>query len=179
MRNDWLLSGVLAVACASLVLPAYAGKVRVEVPRGTDLSKYKTYQWLPPKMLGKSGVVEDDPAIGPLVKEAVNRELTQKGLTEVATGGDLQVSTIVLAASVPQLEAVLFAGPDLMYDTPIASMGRYNREGTLVVNLIDPKTKKSAWTGMVTESIDNKPGGGQKKIAPAAAKMFKKFPAVK
>jgi hypothetical protein len=58
-------------------------------------------------------------------------------------------------------------------------MGRYNREGTLVVNLIDTRTKKSAWVGMVQESIDNKPGAGRKKLPSAAAKLFKKYPSTK
>jgi len=79
----------------------------------------------------------------------------QRGLKEVAEGGDLQVATGILTTSIPQVEAVIFGGPANIYATPIATMGRYNREGTLVVNLIDTRTKKSAWIGMVTESIDN------------------------
>jgi hypothetical protein len=45
-----------------------------------------------------------------------------------------------------------------------------------VVNLIDTKTKKSAWVGMIQDSIDNKPGAGIKKLPSAAEKLFKKFP---
>ena len=144
----WLL------ACGLVQAPCFAGKARVEVPKGADLSQYRTYQWLPPKALTNTGVVDNHPELGPLVKEAVNKQLMAKGLKEVESGGDLQVATIVLGRAIPQLEAVVFGGPDIMYyDTPIATMGRYNREGTLVVNLIDSKTKKSAWTGLVTESI--------------------------
>ena len=179
-QNKYLRGTLTALLSAVLLLPCYAGKVRVEVPPGTDLGRYKTYRWLPTKALTSAGVVENEPVTTPLVKEAVNAQLKQKGLTEVAEGGDLLVQTLVLRAAVPQLEAVVFGGPYLgAYDTPIASMGRYNKEGTLVVNLIDPQTKKSAWLGMITESIDNKPGGGQKKIAPAAAKLFKKYPSPK
>jgi hypothetical protein len=160
--------------------PCYAGKVRVQVPPGIDMSVYKTYQWLPPRILDKVGVVENDPVIAPLIKEAVNRQLTQRGLREVPEGGDLQVSAGVLQDYIPQVEAVVFGGPThMMYETPIATMGRYNREGTLIVNLIDTKTKKSAWIGLVTESLDRTPGSGQKKIGPAAEKLFKKFPAAK
>jgi hypothetical protein len=117
------------------------------------------------------------------MRAAINAELTARGLKEVAEGGDLQVSAIILTTSVPQLEAVLFAGSIYDYGmdfaTPIATMGRYNREGTLAVNLIDTKTKKSAWAGLITEDIDNKKGAGLKKIGPAAKKLFSKYPSPK
>jgi len=159
--------------------PCQGGKLRADVGPGANFASYKTYEWLPTRVLKSSGVVEDDPVLTPLIKDAINRQLMARGMTEVAKGGDLQVSAGVLTASIPQLEAVIFAGPAMTYATPIANMGRYNKEGTLVVNLIDTKSKKYAWIGMVQESIDNKPGGGQKKIAPAAEKLFKKYPVAK
>ena len=161
----------------SVISPCFAGKVQTWTSKSADFSRYKTYQWLPPKLLTKTGVVDNDSDIAPLIMAAVSRELRQKGLTEVAEGGDLQVSTLALAESIPQLEAVIFPGnTPLDFATPIATMGRYNREGTLIVNLIDAKTNRSAWFGSAKETIDNKPGAGKKKIAPAAAKLFKKYP---
>ena len=177
MRIDrYVRIGFLILAGSVLVHPSYAAKVRTQLGANADFARYKTYRWLPPKALTKTGVVENDPVIAPAIKDAVNQQLTQHGLTEVTEGGDLEVSSGVLNEFIPQVEAVLFAGPDLMYDTPIATMGRYNRTGTLVVNLIDTKTKKSAWVGMVQDSIDNKPGAGLKKLPSAAGKLFKKFP---
>jgi Domain of unknown function (DUF4136) len=172
-----LQTGSTLLLTLSLFNPCFAGKPKTAVGVNIDFSSYKTYRWLPTRILTKAGVVEDDPTIVPAVRNAVNRELTARGLTEVAEGGDLQVSTFVLTTSVPQLEAVIFAGGvPLDFATPIASMGRYNREGTLAINLIDTKTKKYAWAGMITESVDNKPGAGVKKIGPAAEKLFSKFP---
>ena len=179
MNYRFLPIGVAACALGWLPLPCYGGKVRAEPGPGADFARYKTYQWLPPRVLTSSGVVENDPVLTPLIKDAINRQLNLRGLTEVSEGADLQVSAGVLTASIPQLEAVIFAGPAMTYATPIANMGRYNKEGTLIVNLIDTRMKKSAWIGMIQESIDNKPGGGHKKIAPAAAKLFKKYPTVK
>jgi len=162
------------------VLPCYAGKVVAYVGQGVDLSKYRTYQWLPPKILTKTGVVEGDPEYAPLIKAAVDRQLVRLGLIEVADGADLQVAALALSESIPQLEAVVFPGHVAMdFATPIATMGRYNREGTLVVNLIDTSTKKSAWAGLARETIDNKPGSGKKKIEQAAIRLFKKYPSKK
>lgn len=120
--------------------------------------------------------MEDDPVLVPLIKDALDRELSRKGLKQVADGADLQVCTLALAESSPQLEAILFTGAPPDFTSPLGTMGRYNREGTLVVNLIDTRTKKSAWCGMVKESLDNKTGAGRKKIGPATAKLFKKYP---
>lgn len=166
--------------CAAVLTPCCAGKVKTFVSEKSDFASYKTYQWLPTRILTKAGVVEDDPDISPIVKAAVNRELTSRGLKEVAEGGDLQIVSCVLNTYVPQLEAYIFPfGGTLDYATPIAAIGRYNREGTLAISLIDRNTKKSAWAGMITESIDNKPGAGAKKIPKATETLFKKYPVKK
>jgi Domain of unknown function (DUF4136) len=155
----------------------FAGKVQVWMEKGADFSKYKTYEWLPPKILASTGIVENDPEYAPLIKEAVDRQLALKGLKQVSHNGDLQVSTLVLAQSIAQLEGFLFAGtPPDFFTAPVAAVARYNREGTLIVNLIDAKMQRSAWCGMATESVNRDRGSGKKKIAPAAAKLFKKFP---
>jgi hypothetical protein len=157
--------------------PCHAAKVLTYVGKDVDFSQYKTFAWLPPKILTKTGVVEGDAEFAPLIKAAVGRQLTQLGLVEVAEGGDLQVATLALRESIPQLEALVFPGSLSMdYATPIAAMGRYNHEGTLVVNLIDTRTKKSAWAGLARETVDSKPGSGKKKIDQAAVRIFKKYP---
>ena len=169
----------LALTAAVTAQPAY-GKVRTQLTPGADMTRYKTYQWLPTRALRNTGLVENDPELTPLIKEALNRELQQRGLTEVAEGGDLQVSTAVTTHATPQVEAVWFAGPqDLDFATPIATMGRYNRKGSLFVNLIDSRTKKSAWLGMAEENLNDMKGAGLKKIGKAAENMFKKYPVSK
>jgi len=171
-RAALIALGVLFVA------PGFGGKVQSWPGRDADFSYYHTYSWLPVRVLTKSGVLENDDVAAPLIRQAVNRQLSQTGLTEVAQGGDLEVSAAALTASIPQVEAVIIpsGAASLDYYEPIATIGRYNKEGTLVVNLIIAGTKKSAWLGMAKESIDNKPGGGLKKIDKAATAMFKKYP---
>ena len=177
--NSLRFAAVLAILAGVLLQPAHAAKVRAEKLPGADFARYKTYQWLPTKVLTNTGVVENHPEIGPAIKQAIDQQMVKLGFREVAEGGDLQISALALTASIPQLEAVVFGGPNMMYGTPIATMGRYNKEGTLVVNLIDTRTKKSAWVGMVQESLDNEKGSGQKKLPSAAARLFKKYPTAK
>jgi hypothetical protein len=160
---------------------ADAGKVRAFAGKGVDLSQYKTYHWLPTRALTNTGLVENDPVLTPLLREAVNKELTRVGLVEVADGGDLQVATGLTKHASPQIEAVVLASgaQGMYYATPIATMGRYNRKGSLIVNLIDSKTKTSAWAGIAEEDLNDMEGAGQKKIGKAAANLFRKYPAKK
>ena len=172
------LSAAGALALLPAVQPCYAGKVEAYLGKGVDMSTYKTYEWLPPRMLAKSGVVEDHPEFGPLVKAAVNKQLQARGLQEVPSGGDLQVATMGLSESVPQLEAMIFPGYYAQSDwgTGYTGIGRYNKEGTLVINLIDAKTKKSAWAGLARETLKNEPGSGREKIDKATTRIFEKYP---
>jgi hypothetical protein len=158
----------------------YAGKARTHLTPGVDISQYKTYQWLPTRVLRNTGLIENDPVLTPLIKEAVNRELALLGLKEVSEKADLQIAAGITTHAFAQVEAVFFAGPDdLDFATPIATMGRYNHKGSLIVNLIDTKTNKSAWAGVAEEDIQKTPEAGQKKIAKAARNLFKNFPGKK
>ena len=169
------------LASAAILTPLFARTVKTEVGYGNpDFAGYKTYQFLGVKLLGKTGIVDNDPVVAPAAKQAVTDQLTARGLTEVPEGGDLQVSILVFTDYFPQMEAAIFAnGIPYLYGTPIATMGRYNKQGTLAVNLIDSHTKKFAWAGYCTESLDNKQGSGVKKIPKAAANIFKKYPKTK
>jgi len=172
------LTGVPLILIASVLNPCLA-KIKTFANPAIDLSTYKTYQWLPPKILTNTGIVENDPTVAPAIKNAVNRELRARGLVEVEQGGELLVATCALASYSLQLEALIFpgvVGANETFASPIVTMGRYNREGTFAVNLIEATTNKSAWVGLITDSINDKPGSGVKKLPKAAARLFAKYP---
>ncbi len=145
-----LISGMLL---ASIVV----AKVQVVSPKGVNFTQYHTYQWFPPRILKKTGLVDDDDVVAPLIKKAINNEMAKRGFTLVTDGADIQVATWALREAIPQLEAFIYPAGGYQYGfgIPIATLGRYNHEGTLVVNLIDAKTKKSAWAAASTKSLDS------------------------
>jgi len=179
-RNSLILT---ALSALFVLLPvALYAKMKVEVfyAKVADFSSYKTYQWLPTKAMGSSGIVENEEYFTPLIKAAIDRQLAAKGLKQVPQGGDLQVATLVMKSASPQLEAIIygwFPTADYigMVGGPIATVGRYNYEGTFVVNLIDSKTNKSAWAAIARDSLD-RAGGSGSKLGKAAEKMFEKYP---
>jgi hypothetical protein len=168
---------LLCVFFASLPALCFGGDVKTAVAQGVDFSRYKTYVFLPSKFLTKRGVEEGDERLGPLIAKSVKEQLAKKGFTEVSENPDFEVVTWALSESIPQLEAVLFApyGTIDWGTAPISTVGRYNRHGTLAVNLIDVKTNKSIWAGMVTRAL-NKPSRVSSDIDKGASDLFKKFP---
>lgn len=175
------ITGAVALVIA-LSAVVCLGKVKTQVNKNVDLAHYKTYQWYPPRVLTKRGIVENDPTVAPLIRAAVNRELAKRNLTEVETGADLLVSTGALSESIPNIDALIYPGGALPagslidpVQSPIASVGRYNKQGTVVVNLIDAATKTSAWVALSTSSytdVNNLSGP----INKAVSDMFKKYP---
>src|SRR5271165_3003640 len=115
MKTRYRMVGMTLLFSAGLMRPTFAVNVKSQMGENADFSHYRTYQWLPPRVLTKVGVVENHPA-NPILKEAVGRQLAQKGLSELSDGADLMIQAWVVTESVPQLEAVLFAsGPDMIY----------------------------------------------------------------
>src|SRR5580765_3550576 len=152
--------GVLAYGLALLIsaaAPADAGDVRTFPAKGVDLTTYRTYRLLPPKVLTTTGLHEDEPTVGPLIREALARALAGKGLTARSEGADLEVASAATSVSIPQIEALVYnwigAGTSNIGTAPLATLGRYNKEGTLYVNLIDPRTNRSIWLGISTRAL--------------------------
>jgi len=159
---------------------ALAGEVKAFPAQDADLGRFKTFKMLPTRVLTGRGVEENDPNVSPFINSAVRSELTKKGLVEVAEGEDLEVAAGALAVSIPQVEAVLynFAGDADFGTSPLATIGRYNREGTLIVNLIDRKAKKSVWLGFAKRAL-GRPSNLKKDVDKAAQALFKKYPELK
>lgn len=169
-------TALLCSTAGLLRMVASGGEVTAFSPTGIDLSVYKTYKMLPTRVLTKRGVLEDDPDISPFVNAAIRRELAAKGLTEVSEGADVEVSAGALVEVNAQLEAIIFnVYMDATWGTsPMVTIGRYNKEGTLIVNLIDPRTKKSVWIGLARRAL-GRPSGREGTINKAAQELFKKF----
>jgi len=176
-------SSVALIFFAALVaLPtlAVADDVRVFPVRGIDLSQFKTFKMLPTRVLTGTGVIENDPDVSPFINAAIRKELTQKGLKEVSENADMEVAPGALSVSIPQVETLVFnVSMDADWGTsPLMVIGRYNKEGTMVVNLIDPRVKKSIWLGIVKRAT-GRPQSRERDVNKATANLFKKYPPLK
>jgi Domain of unknown function (DUF4136) len=181
LRTVHVLAAGIVLSISTLA-PAIAGDVRTFPAKGIDLATYRTYRLLPPRVLTKTGLHDDEPTVGPLIRTALSRELAGRGLVERPEGADLEVASAATAVSIPQIEALIYSwvgdGTSVIGTTPIATVGRYNKEGTLYVNLIDPRTQKSVWLGISTRAL-GKPDNFEGDINKATQALFKKYPAIK
>jgi len=134
---------------------------------GADFSKFHTYVWSGGKDITTQGMLENS-LVDKRVKEIVTRQLTAKGLTEVAAGqpSDLVVRYWVgikdkqSVESVPGSSLGYGYGPygpywggrwGTAYDQVIVN--NY-REGTLIIDLIDAKTKELAWRAYLVQTVE-------------------------
>ena len=136
-----LLAGLMClvslVSVAQDVVPYAQSDVKVDWVKGTDFSKYKTYAW------GTSHQKSPDPAWNQRHLETIDAVLQGEGLRKVMMDGN----------------------PSLIvsYDTgskPEYVVSKYTKypvnEGTLIVELVDPQTKKAVWWGIAEGALDGK-----------------------
>jgi hypothetical protein len=162
--------GALGVSCR-------AADVRAFGPNDVDYSRYRTFRILPPKGMTKTGIVEGDPRTAPPIIKSIRTQLTKKGLVEAGDGAsaDLDVTSFAVAEPVPQIEALIFATNQADFSTFTSTIGRSNWKGSLMVNMIDNKTNKSIWAGIVSKAL-GKADSVDKDINKAATDLFKKYP---
>ena len=147
LSNQVVLAGALLVAGFFTAGGIAHAIVKTRAAQNVDFSHYRSYEWLPPRVLLNTGLEEEDAVVAAMIKASVGQELTLRGLQELPSGAGIQVVII----------------------------SRYSHRGTLVVNLIDQATQRSVWVGLATGRFD-KPDQLESKVRQAVAKMFSRYP---
>lgn len=139
-RYKLLLAGIVClmslVSIAQDVVPYPTSQVKVDWVRGTDFSKYKTYAWS--TTYQKTATAEWDEY---LVKK-IDSQLQAKGLKRVAIEAD---SGLIVSYGF---------GSNIEYSIQgsIVSMKALTK-GTLVVELVDSRTKHPVWWGVLENTL--------------------------
>ena len=153
-----------------------AQKVKVDSP-GVDASKYKTYAW-------DRSSISSNPIVQQMIIEEVDKAAAVKGLTKVGENADMTFVAFT---------AVDF---DLHVDHPASSNPTAPRtinsiggsyavsKGTLVVTMLDARTKNNLWRGTATTTLPENPTfvaakdakNASKPIKKAVEKMFRQYP---
>ncbi len=165
---------------------AFAHKVRVDYDHRADFSRYKTFMWVEKPHT-------ENPLMDDRIVNAVNAQLSAKGLEPVTSGADLSVK----AQSLIQEKQILntfyddwgwgwgwgwagpgWGGPDWGGPDWATTYVDTYREGTITVDLFDTSSGKAIWRGVSTGSMSDKPDKASRKNAKVIAEMFESYPPV-
>ena len=157
-----------------LASAASAQQVKTDYDRNANFSQYKTYSW--------EKVQTQDPLWVARIKEAVNASLTAKGLTPVASGGDVAIVAIETTQNQQTLNTFYdgFGGGWRWrgmggFGDATTTTENY-KVGTLVVDLFDAHTKTLIWRGSSSDTLSDKSDKNIKNLDKAVQKMFDHFP---
>lgn len=152
-------------------------KTTVDYDHSVNFGKYHTYSWI--------GVNVQEPLWNDRITRAVDGQLTAKGWTKVASGGDASISAVGATHTQQSLDTWYSGGfgggwfhrgwwgggPGIatttVENTPI---------GTLHIDIFDTATKKLIWHGDASDTLSAKPEKNEMKMEKAVAELFKKFP---
>jgi len=153
---------------------AFAQHVETDFDHQANFSQYKTYSWQ---------VIKPENSLWDArIKNAVDTQLAAKGWTQVDSGGDVTIVAIGTTHTQRTLQTFYdgFGGGWRwrgFYGMGDATTTEQDyKEGTLVVDLYDGKTKQLIWRGSAEDTLSDKAAKNEKNLDKGVAKMFKKFP---
>jgi hypothetical protein len=155
---------------------AVAQQVTTDFDHQANFSQYKTYSWQEIKPANSLWDAR--------IKNAVDAQLAAKGWTQVDSGGDVAIVAIKTTQTQRTLQTFYdgfgggwgwrrFGGGGLGESE---TTERDYKDGTLVVDMYDAKTKQLFWRGSAEDTLSSKAEKNEKNLDKGIAKMFKSFP---
>ena len=155
---------------------AFAQHIQTDFDHQANFSQYKTYSW--------QQIKAADSLWDSRIKTAVDAQLAAKGWTQVDSGGDVAVVAIKTTQTQRSLQTFYdgfgggwgwrrFGGGGFGEAT---TTEQDYKEGTLVVDMFDAKTKQLIWRGSAEDTLSDKADKNEKNLDKGVEKMFKHFP---
>jgi hypothetical protein len=158
-------------------------KVKATADPNVNFSNYKTWAWDKPLPPG-------NPIIQQIIIESIEQAMATRGLTRVEEKGDLTVAYFAASNTDVQIGYPVFSdklGTTAAPNT-VTSLSSYAvTKGSIVVNMVDSKTKNTVWQASATHVLKDGPSGNpakdaerlDKPIRRSVEKIFNKFPRTK
>ncbi len=172
----------LFTACAAKV------QVKSEYDPAADFSNLKTYAWIPGSKKGGTvtGIIRNE-FVHATVRSALETQLARKGYERIFSGmpdfwiryyAALRTRLVVQTNYDSGLGGLSELQRSAALDTPTRSRVAEFDEGTLTLDVVDPKTDRLMWRGTAKTKI-NVDASDQKQVAKinkAARKLLEQFP---
>lgn len=184
MKSSVPRIALAVVAALTVTGMAFGQQVTYNYDRGTDFTKFKTYKWVKVE-----GAEQPDELTAKMITQAVETQLTAKGLTKVESGNaDLLVAYQVAVSK--EKEVTTFStgygyGPGWGgrwyggYGGGVTTATSATiLIGSLALDFYDAAGKSLVWRGLASKQIDPnaKPEKRQKNLDKGMAKLLKNFP---
>ena len=168
---------VITLAAAAAV---QAQKVKVLADPKADLTAYKSYQWDKPLPPG-------NPLVQQTIVDSIDQAMSGKGLKKVDEGADVTIVYFTATNADIQIGYPSWStsmGSGVSTGIAVGTQTWPVHKGTLVVDLVDGKTKNSVWRGTAQQILKDGPSGNittdakkvEAPIRKSVEKMFKQFP---
>jgi len=164
-----------------LFLAACSSEIRVssDYDPDYDLRKYSTFNWLPTTNIE----LEQNPLYynelnDKRIKSAVEEQFERKGYMMSTVKPDLIVHYHIIVDDQSIVTTDPFGYFYSPYWTHLQTTIRQYREGTLIIDVMDPKTSNLIWRGYASSPIEEaySPSKIDSLVKTAVTKIFKKFP---
>lgn len=182
---------VVAVLAAAAVVVQAGVKVRVEFDKEYDFTRVRTFGWHPDgagevKLLMREGGDPEEIRTRwePTIKDAVEQEMTKRGLAPATTGTpDLIMHYYFLSG--PNSDSQYrgqFIGAVPPWGLPDFAMTTTSfkifEQGTLVLDLIDGPKRQICWRGIAEAEVNRQrtPAERDKRIREGVRDLLQKFP---
>ena len=158
-----MLSAALIQGCSGI-------SVETDYDRTVDFASLRTYRWIEHEREDKENPFMRDPLIRSHVRSSVDAELAARGYTLLESGRpDFLVAYYFTARN--RVDVTHYAG---YYWYPHTSVYRY-KEGTLIVDIVDPEKKQLIWRGWATGMLHGREYAYDE-INDSVRAMLKRFP---
>ena len=163
----------LALAAGTLTLACSTMTTAVDYDHTINWSQFHTFQLAP-------GTQDPETFTQKRIDDGITAALTSKGWTVASSNPDILVFTHVVLTNQKQWNATSMGG-GFGYRGwggmgGMATATETNIPmGTLVVDLVNPKTKEMVWRGTATDQVSGD-GKDQGKVNEAVTTLFKNFP---
>ena len=161
-------------ACSSI-------EVHTDYDNTVDFSRFKTYYW------AKTPTTTRNPLMAPRIVAAIDGQLLAGGWTRAQEGqADAAVAAHVTTREQERIDTMYNnmgpgwigpgGGPGWSRSGMSSSTVTVFTVGTLIVDILDAKTRSAVWHGMATGTVDNDVQDTQQKVNEAVQKIFQNFP---
>ena len=169
-----------------MMLAACAPRVYVERDNTANLSGLRTFAWVSPPIGPVSNPILDSQILEDRVRRAVVADLTARGFTQVAAdqSPDFTVTYHTVSKQVLESSGASFAigfGGYYPYGfsnvfVPVGTNVQSRDQGTLMLDIIDGRSKRLVWRGWTKDWI-SQDNYSEQAVAQDVHKILAKFPA--